>query len=139
MEIQEVQEIYDTTTGVLKYYIVNNSKIVKPGSNEGDKIKAWAATHNVKANVGTEIRNKAKFKQARKELLENLVVEYMGVEYQADEVSQGRMARAITAMGDEDTIEWVAKDNSVKVLSKVELKELLRLCGVEQTKLWIQR
>ena len=75
-------------------------------------------------------------KQNRKNIVNNIEVIYNGVVYQGDEKSQDRMSRAIVGMDDDDTIEWTAKDNSKVVLLRSDLKQILRLAGIEQTKAW---
>ena len=75
-------------------------------------------------------------KQNRKNIVNNIEVIYNGVVYQGDEKSQDRMSRAIVGMDDDDTIEWTAKDNSKVVLLRSDLKQILRLAGIEQTKVW---
>ncbi len=69
-------------------------------------------------------------------LVASIEVLYNGTVYQGDEISQDRMSRAIVGMDDDDTIEWKAKDNSKVTLLKSDLKQILRLAGIEQTKLW---
>ena len=75
-------------------------------------------------------------KQKRQNIVENIEVTYNDVVYQGDEKSQDRMSRAIVGMDDDDTIEWTAKDNSKVVLLRSDLKQILRLSGIEQTKVW---
>ena len=72
----------------------------------------------------------------RQEIVENIEVIYNDVVYQGDEKSQDRMSRAIVGMDDNDTIEWTAKDNSKVTLLRSDLKQILRLAGIEQTKVW---
>jgi hypothetical protein len=60
-----------------------------------------------------------------------------GNEFDGDEESQGRMARAITVMEDADTIPWVLADNTVVIINKAELQEALRLAGTTMASLWV--
>ena len=79
------------------------------------------------------------FKANRKILLDNLEITYNSVIYQADEVSQDRMARAIVAMETfpaETTINWVAKDNSIHSLTRADLQAMLGLAGIAQANIW---
>ena len=78
------------------------------------------------------------WKEERQIKLGNLEVSYNDVIYQADEVSQGRMNRAIVNLLDDETINWVAKDNSIQVLTKSDLKQIARLAGQAQTAIWIK-
>ena len=78
------------------------------------------------------------FKAQRQEAVDNLEVTYEDIIYQGDEVSQGRMSRAILALPDDTTTTlWIAKDNTPMQLTKVDLSSILRLAGEAQTALWI--
>jgi hypothetical protein len=58
--------------------------------------------------------------------------------FDGDEVSQGRMTRAITALdaaGQADTM-WILADNTPVSVSVAELEEALILAGQAQTALW---
>lgn len=78
----------------------------------------------------------SEWKVNRQTLVDGIVVTYNGAEYQGDEKSQDRMSRAINGLLDTDTIEWVAKDNSIVVLTKDDLVQILRLAGAEQATIW---
>mgnify|MGYP001330002703 CR=1 FL=1 len=78
------------------------------------------------------------WKKDRQIKLDNLEVSYSDVVYQADETSQDRMARAILNILDGESIKWVAKDNSVQILTKEDLKQIARLAGQAQTEIWIK-
>ena len=78
----------------------------------------------------------SKKKLSRQEFVNNIEITYNNVVYQGDEKSQDRMSRAIVGMDDDDTIEWTAKDNSKVTLLRSDLKQILRLAGIEQTKVW---
>ena len=77
-------------------------------------------------------------REQRDEAVQNIEVLYNGYVFQGDEVSQSRMARALAGMKEDDTIKWKTKDNLVIVLSKDDLKQVLRLAGQEQTKIWFK-
>ena len=79
---------------------------------------------------------KMQIKNNREIQVNKIEVEYNGKFYQGDEKSQDRLSRSIVGMDDDDTIEWTAKDNSKVVLLKSDLKQILRLSGIEQTKVW---
>ena len=84
------------------------------------------------------IQAREAFKAQRQEAVDNLEVTYEGTIYQGDEVSQGRMSRAILALPDDTTTTlWVAKDNTAMHLTRVDLSAILRLAGEAQTALWI--
>lgn len=84
-------------------------------------------------------RNLAKAKLARLgQVREIKVTTLSGKEFDGDEDSQNRMSRAISAMNDGDSTQWVLADNTVVQVSKAELKEALRLAGAAMTTIWMQ-
>ncbi len=62
-----------------------------------------------------------------------------GNTFDGDEVSQGRMVRAITALstGLAPSVNWVLADNSVIDATRDELIEALVLAGMAQAALWV--
>jgi hypothetical protein len=55
-----------------------------------------------------------------------------------DEVSQGRMARAIIALeGSNTAVPWVDANNMTVLLNSTELKEALLLAGTAQSAIWV--
>jgi len=77
------------------------------------------------------------FKESRQALVDSIVVEVEGKLFDGDEVSQTRMARAISVMKEDETTKWVLADNSVYFPTKEELIEALRLAGSRQTEVWV--
>lgn len=64
-----------------------------------------------------------------------------GRTFDGDELSQGRLARAIVALMDQPpgtTVRWVLADNSAAMVGVDELKEALTLAGLRQTELWVK-
>lgn len=61
--------------------------------------------------------------------------------FDGDEISQGRMARAILGLqstaADAPTVTWVLADNTVIEANAAELQEALTLAGAEQARLWV--
>jgi hypothetical protein len=79
------------------------------------------------------------FKAAREELVRKLTVEYEGMIFDADEVSQNRMLRPIAALqNDTDTWMWVLTDNTVVQLTKPQFVAVLTLAGTAQSAVWVQ-
>ena len=77
------------------------------------------------------------WKYDRQNLVDNTEVSYNGVIYQGDETSQDRMSRAINGLPDDTTtIIWVAKDNSVQNLTRVDLKAILFAAVTQQATFW---
>lgn len=79
-----------------------------------------------------------KFKRERQALVDAIVVEVQGMRFDGDEISQTRMARAITALQAEETILWVLADNTAVQVTKEQLVEALRLAGQAQAAIWVQ-
>lgn len=79
---------------------------------------------------------RAAFKSNRSTAVESIKVTVGDKVFDGDETSQTRMARAIVAMTDTETVLWVLADNTPVQVTKAELTEALRLAGEEQTMLW---
>lgn len=76
-------------------------------------------------------------KKLRAEYVSKIVVEVDGMSFDGDETSQDRMARSIVALNDDtETVQWVLADNSIAQVTKIQLKEALRLAGQAQTAIW---
>lgn len=62
-----------------------------------------------------------------------------GNTFDGDEVSQGRMARAVIALstGLAPSVTWVLADNSVIQATQAELTEALVLAGQAQAAIWV--
>ena len=63
-----------------------------------------------------------------------------GNEFDGDEISQGRMVRAIIALdaaAPGTTVNWVLADNSVINATAAELVEALALAGAAQAAIWV--
>jgi biopolymer transport protein ExbD len=62
-----------------------------------------------------------------------------GNTFDGDEVSQGRMARAIVTLNANpgSTVNWILADNTVIQATAAELTEALTLAGTEQANLWV--
>lgn len=86
--------------------------------------------------IAEVMRRKAK--EQRAEMVERIVVTTKsGKRFDGDEESQGRMARAITALDPGETQLWVLADNTPDPnVTREELREALRLAGSAQTTVW---
>ena len=138
--------LYDEQNKVTQFTMCDDSEIehynsfyieVKETEFNFDSTYDYKVEHN--EVVKTERTDAYYLNQARKQNMQmkinSIEINYNGVVYQGDEKSQDRISRAIVGMDDDDTIEWKAKDNSKVTLLKSDLKQILRLAGVEQTKL----
>ena len=83
-----------------------------------------------------------RLKRERAEAVSKLIVEVDGLKFDADEESQSRMSRTITAALSlnvdlaKEKRTWVLADNTIAEVSIKQLSEALRLAGDAQTKLW---
>lgn len=95
-------------------------------------------THTTDAPTASELREAAKI---RRELSVSQikVTTAAGNTFDGDEVSQGRMARAIIGLstGLSPSVNWVLADNSVIQASVTELTEALVLSGLAQAAIWV--
>lgn len=81
------------------------------------------------------------FKARRAAAVAAIVVEVDGMKFDGDEVSQGRMARAILAMQSavEEHTMWVLADNRAVSVRIDQLGKALALAGREQSRLWVAK
>ena len=75
-------------------------------------------------------------KALREQSVNRIVVNVDGMKFDGDEVSQTRMSRALSVLGDDETMTWVLYDNTVVQVTKEQLRQALRKAGEEQTRLW---
>ena len=80
--------------------------------------------------------DRKKFKANRTAAVAAIVVTVGQKQFDGDEQSQTRMARALVGMQDGETILWVLADNSDTQVTRAELVDALRLAGAAQTALW---
>lgn len=89
----------------------------------------------------TEEELREQWKLERAALVAAITVEVDGMTFDGDEISQGRMARAIVSLQslpDGETVQWVLSDNTVVDVTKELLSQALTLAGLRQTELWVQ-
>lgn len=105
-----------------------------------DKVAMTAA--EVEAHLHptpTEEQLREQWKARRAEAVANIkVTTGAGNVFDGDEISQGRMARAVLALqtATGQTVSWVLADNTVIEATAAELLEALALAGAEQARLW---
>ena len=83
--------------------------------------------------------NGYKARKQKVDAVASIVVEVNGKVFDGDEVSQGRMLRAVqiaSITGDVVT-KWKLQDNTVVDVTLDELKEALMLAGKEMSRIWI--
>lgn len=89
----------------------------------------------------TEAQLREEWKASRAAQVEGIkVTTAAGNTFDGDEVSQGRMARAVIALNASPVgtkVNWVLADNSVIQATQEELIEALALAGAAQAAIWV--
>lgn len=80
----------------------------------------------------------AQAKRERAEKVNRIKVTVDGMTFDGDEVSQSRMARALTAAltAGQSSTTWVLADNTVATVTKEQLAEALTKSMMEMSKVW---
>lgn len=78
----------------------------------------------------------SKAKAERAEYVSKIVVEVDGMLFDGDEKSQDRMTRSIIALDLGEKVQWVLADNTIKMVTRAQLREALRKAGEAQTAIW---
>lgn len=76
-------------------------------------------------------------RQEKTKALDSAVVQYNGVMYDADEVSQNRILRTIMTIDEVDEVPWIAADNYTHNVTRGDLVEILKLARINQSQLWL--
>lgn len=97
----------------------------------------WTQTYRYESKPAEDIERKAK--QERSAAMANLVVEYNGVRYDADEKSQGRLARYVSSSYDNtEPVKWVDADNQIQELTIDDLQKILALAVEKTAEIWVK-
>lgn len=125
-----------------KFLIPGGAIDVPPPQVPAGKLARWAGQWVFEDAQQEDARAKARqvAKEARDAAVASLVVTTAaGHQFDGDEVSQGRMARAIIALQATGTpsVNWVLHDNSVIQATVAELTEALALAGAAQASIWV--
>jgi hypothetical protein len=89
------------------------------------------------SNEHIALVKRLRFKESRSAALATQTVEVEGMRFDADELSQQRMARTLLILDETESVDWVLSDNSVAKVNKVQLKAACKLAVSQQTALWI--
>lgn len=114
---------------------------VAAGLSDGKTLMTAEEVEAHKSPPKTDEQLREEWKAQRAALVEAIkVTTQAGNTFDGDEISQGRMARAIIAMDASApgaTVNWVLADNSVIDAAAAELKEALALAGTAQAAIWV--
>lgn len=140
--------MYQLISAALVRRLSDGATIPLPANeSEGWAYEAWRAEGNkplpdtpkTDEELATEMREA--FKAQRTIDVSAIgVTTSLGRTFDGDELSQGRMARAILglqAAGEGAQVRWVLSDNSLALVGAEELSEALMLAGSEQARLWL--
>lgn len=79
------------------------------------------------------------WKSLRQHRIDNLIVEFEGNRYQANEVSRQRMMQTVLVEDFDDvTVPWIDADNVVQQLSHDQMLGLLQVAIKETSKIWLE-
>lgn len=81
-------------------------------------------------------QNSNEIKNDKEHDLENLTVEYNGLVFDANEISQERINRTIASLEIGDTVEWILADNTSSNVNKEVLSNVLSLATKKQSEIW---
>lgn len=100
-------------------------------------LHAWRISDTAAADqAAKELADKKRQRQVEVDAI--LVTTHTGNVFEGDEISQGRMARAILGMQTQPgiTINWVLANNIPTPVDAAELTEALALAGLAQATIW---
>tara|TARA_R110002096_G_scaffold315227_3_gene509452 strand:+ start:4731 stop:5159 length:429 start_codon:yes stop_codon:yes gene_type:complete len=100
-------------------------------------IDLWSGSQREADYISSELASDWKANRAK--AVSDSTVTVDGMAFDGDEISQGRMARAVVASSsDAEQTVWVLADNSVVMATALQLRTALKLAGQAQTALWIK-
>lgn len=117
--------------------------IIEQGSVElveGHYVQTWIQTPRPPEEVAVEELEQAKTERA--EAVSRIIITVDGMQFDGDEISQTRMARAVilaVVFGkdlDATNTKWVLADKTVAYPTVRQLAQALMLAGEEQTRVW---
>jgi hypothetical protein len=126
--------------------LINVGVVEKTRTNEDGTTSIYYVYEQVQIQIDATDADVAKlvadttlsnWKLSRAEAVANIKVTVNAMEFDGDEESQTRMARAITVLADGESQLWVLANNTSATVTKAEFVEALRLAGQAQTALWI--
>lgn len=125
---------YHWTTKMWQWF---DSYRVWLANNQSGNMFQQPELSEVKAELAAHFRDT--FKALRSKAVEDIKVEVDGMLFDGDELSRFRMATAIlTASDDNETVQWHLANNVKASVTRVQLKEALRLSGKQMEAIWFQ-
>ena len=100
-------------------------------------IEAWAGSAREAEYLAA--KGMSDWKDSRAIAVSAITVEVDSLIFDGDEISQNRMARAVSAAdSDSETTVWVLANNTPAIVTALQLKRALKLAGMAQTALWVK-
>ena len=112
------------------YLLPANATFEKPFEKKDGWTQFW------EDDKWIEIERLVKAKSERADYVSKIIVEVDDLMFDGDEVSQDRMARSIIALNLGEKVQWVLADNTIKMVTRAQLREALRKAGTAQTAIW---
>jgi hypothetical protein len=141
--LQKTTETISAPDGVFPKHVIEGWAIVEAELPDDFSCASyeWNSGPVRKPPIGkTEEQLREEFKARRTAAVASILVDVDGLQFDGDETSQGRMARAIIALnaaGVESTV-WVLANNEPVSVSVEQLSRALVLAGLEQSRLWVE-
>lgn len=126
-----------------KNYLVNAFTFVPflEDNLEYQQVKGWLRTKTPEPEFNQEELDGIAYAETKQAKIlavsQILVTSSTGKVFDGDEISQGRMARAVVASSVGDTTLWKLADNTQATVTHGELKEVLLLAGNAMTEIWM--
>ena len=122
-------------------YSGNSLEELLASVHDGDTYEEVDAEYNLpELDMTADVHYKNNIvKRAKTDAVAAIVVVVNDKVFDGDEVSQGRMLRAIqiAAVTGESSTQWKLADNSIVEVTLAELKEALTRAGKEMSKIWL--
>ena len=142
IQAEEGQFVVEGVADDTQYYVADGQIVDFPEKPSDYHVwdwttHAWRLSDTAAADqAAVELADRKRLRQEEVDAI--LVTTQAGNVFDGDEVSQGRMARAILGMQTQPgiTINWVLANNLPTPVNAAELTEALALAGLSQAAIW---
>lgn len=83
----------------------------------------------------SNLRSQQKIEKQQK--VDSIIVIVDGLNFQGDEISQGRLLRQADIMQEGSTTRWILEDNSIAQVTQHQLRLAAKLSVEEMNKIWL--